>query len=184
MADDVRSASDAIARLLEEVRGMAGPSTWGRVEELMRQVLALYGAGLERVLALASEAGAGDAALADRLAADELVSSLLLLHGLHPVPARERVARALAALHERLGDGVMLELSAMGADGVVRVRVGVGPDQRCGFSAAALRRTVEQAVVEAAPEVAGVAVDGLGAAAGPEPLVSIGRPRAAAGVDG
>jgi Fe-S cluster biogenesis protein NfuA len=182
MAADVREEGDRITRLLEEVRGMAGPSTWARVEELVRAIVALHGAGLERVLALVAGGGSLDPALAGRLASDELVSSLLLLHGLHPAPPAERVAQAIGLLRERLG-GAEVALVAIGDDGVARVRLVTGRDQACGFSAAALRRTVEQAILEAAPELAGVEVEAAGAGAVAERLVSLGRPPAAAGVE-
>ena len=69
-----------------------------RATELLRLVTELYGGGLERVVALAS--GSVARALA-RLLDDDLVASLLLVHGLHPdsVPARvEQAARVGAAV--------------------------------------------------------------------------------------
>ena len=58
-------------------------------------LLDLYGAGLARILELAPE-------LAPRLGEDELVSHLLLLHGLHPVDARTRVEGALESVRPYL----------------------------------------------------------------------------------
>ncbi len=182
MSDDVRGDGERIARLLDEVRAMAGPTTWRRVEELVASLVRLYGAGLARALASTAAGRPLDEAVADRLAADELVSSLLLLHGLHPVPAAERVAQAVEAVRARLDGDAGVALEAIGDDGVVRVRVTVGADQRCGFSAAALARTIEHAVVEAAPEVARVEVLGLAPPRAPERLVSIGAPGVAAKV--
>jgi Fe-S cluster biogenesis protein NfuA len=180
--EDVRGEGDRIAALLEEVRSMVGPSTWPRVEELVRRLVSLYGAGLRRVLELVAERGRLDAPLAERLAGDELVSSLLLLHGLHPSPVEERVARAADALRDRLGAEVTLV--GVDAEGVVRVRVDAPGDARCGFSGAALARAVEQAIVEAAPEVRRVEVEGLAPPAAPERLVRLGSPPAGAGVSG
>ncbi len=159
---------------------MAGPSTWQRVEELVRRLVALQGEGLGRILEHAAGAGAMTAALVERLCGDELVSSLLLLHGLHPEPTAERVARAVEGARARLGAEVGIELLEIGADQVVRLRLDAGPG--CGGSAASLAHAVERAILEAAPEVAGVAFEGLSPAASPERLVTLGRPRAGAGV--
>jgi Fe-S cluster biogenesis protein NfuA len=163
---------ERIARLLDEIKAAAGPGTWQKVEELVRRLVALYGDGLGRVLALARETGALDPA---RLCADELVSSLLLLHGLHPLPTGDRVSRAVAVLRDRLPPDVALELVGLGEDGVVRLRVsGAGA---CGIAAAALARGIEHAILEAAPEVARVDIEGASTAPRAERLVTIGRPR-------
>ena len=70
-----------------------GPVARERAEELVRLVTDLYGAGLERLLEVLADAGRLDEALLDALAADELVASLLLVHGLHPYDVGTRVAR-------------------------------------------------------------------------------------------
>jgi hypothetical protein len=118
-------------------------------------------------------------ALVERLCRDELVSSLLLLHGLHPEPTAQRVARAVEDARRRLGAGVVVELLEVGADQVVRLRVDAGPG--CAGSATSLARAVERAVLEAAPEVAGVAVEGLPPAEPRERLVTLGTRRTGAG---
>jgi Fe-S cluster biogenesis protein NfuA len=185
MADEdliMKGEGDRIARLLDDVRGMAGPSTWARVEELVQRLVRLHGAGLERVLAHAGEAGADGGALGARLADDELVSSLLLLHGLHPLPPAERLARAVEALRAQLAPQATLELVGLGEDGVVSVRLAFAPGG-CPSTGRALAAAVEQRLLEAAPEVAGVRVEGAGAEASPprpqERLVTLGRPQAA-----
>jgi len=89
------SACGERIELLLEASAAAGPVARERAEELVRLVVELYGTGLERVLELAHEAGALDDDLLGALAADELVSSLLLVHGLHPYGVEERVERAL-----------------------------------------------------------------------------------------
>jgi Fe-S cluster biogenesis protein NfuA len=156
---------------------MAGPTTWQRVEELVRRLVGLYGDALGRILAASGADGAPDPALAARLCDDELVSSLLLLHGLHPIPAAERVARAVEALRARLAPDVAIELTGLGEDGVVRLRV-AGEASGCGGAGAALARSIEGAILEAAPEVSRVEIEG----ATPERrerLVTLGAPRAA-----
>ena len=101
-APDLRGTGDRIEVLLEAA------STGGRVareraEELVRLVVDLYGAGLERVLEIVHEAGRLDDELLDRLVADDLVASLLAVHGLHPDDVGTRVARALDGVRPYLG---------------------------------------------------------------------------------
>ena len=97
-AGDLRRSGERIERLLEEIRASASPPCWRRVDELMRLVVDLYGAGLGRIVEIvgvaARDADGGAAAIPALLAADELVASLLLVHGLHPedIPTRLRTA--------------------------------------------------------------------------------------------
>ncbi len=70
---DARSVGERIERLLD-ASAASGPMVGERAEELVRLVVELYGAGLERVLELAYEAGALSDDLLDALADDDLVS--------------------------------------------------------------------------------------------------------------
>jgi hypothetical protein len=151
--------SGRIQQLLDEARELAAGPAWERIEELVRRLLALEGEGLSRLLAHARACGA-DGTLDERIAADELVSSLLLLHGLHPVPASERVSRALEELRPRLAArGARAELLGI-ENGVARLRVTGNGDGTID----AVRRTVE----DAAPELTRVEVDEP-----PGPLVAL-----------
>ncbi|MER6510946.1 hypothetical protein AB0C33_24650 [Nonomuraea sp. NPDC048881] len=98
--------------------------------ELAQALLDLYGEGLTRIMA------AADDDLAARLAADDVVAHLLLLHDLHPIDVRTRVEDALR--------GTAAEVIAVEGD-LVRLRL---PDDD-GSSADAVRRAVR----DAAPEV-------------------------------
>jgi Fe-S cluster biogenesis protein NfuA len=175
--DELLGAGDRVAQLLEEIRTIAGPSAWQRVEELVQRLLELYGAGLERVLRHASAVEGEEGALAARLRADELVSSLLLLHGLHPSSTEERVERALEDVRARLG-AHELELLGVEADGTVRLRATADP-RSCPSSAPTVVRAIERTILEAAPEVTRVEVEGLDAPApaAREPLVQLRTPR-------
>jgi Fe-S cluster biogenesis protein NfuA len=179
MPDGARGEGDRIARLLDEIQAMAGPTTWQRVEELVRSLVTMYGDALGRVLAVAREGGALEPSRAARLCEDELVSSLLLLHGLHPLPTAERVARAVEALRERLAPDVGVQLEAIGEDHVARVRVD-GEARGCGGAGAGLARGIENALLEAAPELARVEIEGLTVERS-ERLVTLGAPARATG---
>src|ERR1700734_1185399 len=70
-----------------------------RAEELVRTIVGLYGAGLERVLSIVhEEAGVRSDAMFERLCEDKLVESLLCLHGLHPIALEDRVEAAMQSV--------------------------------------------------------------------------------------
>ena len=81
---DLHAVADRIESLLDELRSATEGRVWLRVEELVRLLTDLYGAGLARTLELADD----HPDLITRLGRDELVGSLLVLHDLHPGLAR------------------------------------------------------------------------------------------------
>jgi Fe-S cluster biogenesis protein NfuA len=171
---DARAAGERVEALIAELRARAGSQAGDVAEELVGCLVELYGAGLAAIVAILRQ-GDGDAGprLLDALAADPLVESLLLVHDLHPLDADARIRRALEQLRPRLGahaDGI----SYLGVDdqGVVRLRL-TASGHGCG-SASTVRQTVEEAVAEAAPETAGVAVEEVPAPA-ELPLLQIMR---------
>src|ERR1700741_1984264 len=90
-----RTAGDRIQTLLDSCAA-GGAAAHERAQQLVREVVGLYGAGLERIVQLAPD-------LAERLAADDLVASLLLVHGLHPHDVHRRVSDALDRVRPYLG---------------------------------------------------------------------------------
>lgn len=130
-----------------------------RAEELVRTVVDLYGAGLERLLDALFEAGRLDDVALEALTADPLVSGLLLVHGLHPDDVETRVARALDGVRPYLGShGGDVELVDISTDGIVRLRL-KGSCDGCASSAVTLELAVESAVRDAAPEVTAIEVE-------------------------
>ncbi len=90
---------------------------------------------------------------------DELLSYVLLLHGLHPWDLETRVRRALDRVQPLLRrGGGELELLAVGLE---RVRVRLNAEPGCGSTVAALKGAVERAMLDAAPEVVAIEVEGL-----------------------
>ena len=86
-AADLRREGDRIAELIDDLGAMAGAPVRQRVEELVRALMHLYGTGLGSLLRiLGGDDGRIDDATRARLHADPLLSSLLVLHGLHPDP--------------------------------------------------------------------------------------------------
>jgi Fe-S cluster biogenesis protein NfuA len=170
---DAQAAGERVEALIAELRARAGSQAGDVAEELVGSLVELYGAGLAAVVAILGQDGDAGPRLLDALAADPLVESLLLVHDLHPLDSDARIRRALERVRPRLGahaDAV----SYLGIDdrSVVQLRL-TASGHGCG-SASTVRQTVEEAVAEAAPELAGVAVEEVSAPA-ELPLLQIMR---------
>jgi len=157
-APDLRAAGERIDTLLE-ASSAGGAVARERAEELVRLVADLYGAGLERMMELLHERGLLDGALLATLAEDDLVASLLLVHGLHPYDVRTRVEQALEGVRPYLGShGGDVELIEVTDDGAVRLRL-LGSCDGCPSSSVTLELAVEGAIEAAAPEVTSIQVE-------------------------
>jgi Fe-S cluster biogenesis protein NfuA/nitrite reductase/ring-hydroxylating ferredoxin subunit len=183
---DWQAAGDRIDALIA-ASASGGTAARERAEELVRLVVDLYGAGLERVLDVVHEHGHLTDEVLDALAADDLVASLLLVHGLHPYPLETRVEKALDGVRPYLAShGGDVELLAVTGDGVARLRL-LGSCDGCPSSSATLTLAVEGAIEAAAPEITTIEVEPPAAepAAGPVIPVSalFARVGAATGAD-
>lgn len=146
MVWEEREAREHVARTEELLSGLAGLADAGVREQAMDALHALaelYGECLARVMRYA------DTEAAAAIAADELLSHLLLVHELHPDPVEQRVRRALDGL-----PGVTVV-----AVQEPEVRVSLSP-QGCGApSEEQLAQTVRDAVAWAAPEIESVGTE-------------------------
>ncbi|HEX4465753.1 MAG TPA: NifU family protein [Solirubrobacteraceae bacterium] len=163
------AAQERVARvesLLATLDGLADDSARSIATDLAQAMLDMYGEGLGRIVDVL--AAHDDGTMASELDDDELVSHLLLLHGLHPVPVAERVRGAL--------EGVLPYLESHGGnvqllgvqDGVVRLRL-EGSCSGCPSSSMTLKLAIEDAIFKAAPDVEEVRAEGAVEPAMPEP---------------
>ncbi len=154
---NLRATGDRIEQVLDELQATADPRIVDLAEELLRLVSELYGGGLARVVELAREQAPG---LIGALVDDELVASLLLVHGLHPDaldrPGGRRTGSVRPLLAAHGGD---VELLGIDEDaGAVLLRL-LGSCDGCPSSAGTLQGAVEGAIVEAAPEIVRIVVE-------------------------
>ena len=156
-SSELRATGARIDTLID-ASAAGGPVARERAEELVRLVADLYGAGLERLLEIVDEqVGLEDKTL-DALAKDDLVASLLIVHGLHPYDVTTRVENALEGVRPYLGShGGDVELISVG-EGVVRLRM-LGSCDGCPSSSVTLKLAVEGAIESAAPEVTAIEVE-------------------------
>ena len=154
---NLRTVGDQIEQLLDELEATADPGSYERAAELLRLVSELYGAGLARVVELAADRDEG---LIEALVGDDLVASLLLVHGLHPDTLASRVEGALTKVRPFLAThGGDVDLLGIDADaGAVRIRL-LGSCDGCPSSSITLQMAVERSITEAAPEIIRIEVD-------------------------
>jgi Fe-S cluster biogenesis protein NfuA len=154
---DFQQRLQSIERLLGEIESAADPSLRTSVQELVQLVMDLHGAGIERMVELIRAAdGEG---VVQKLGRDDLVASLLVLYGLHPLSLEDRVVQTLDKLRPRLkareGDVELLRIQ----DGAVRLRLRAN-GHGCGSTGQALKEMVEDAVYQAAPDITALTVEG------------------------
>jgi Fe-S cluster biogenesis protein NfuA/nitrite reductase/ring-hydroxylating ferredoxin subunit len=178
MSEQLTEQSDQIERLLDEVEAMVGPNAWLRIQELVARVIDYHGRALERLLAIVLEARDGHDGLAEKLCADDLVSSVLLLHGLHPEPTLARIERGLDEVRPYLAShGGGVELLDVDPGGTARLRL-LGGCRGCPSSRSTIDQAIRRAIEDAAPEVLRIEVE---PAEPGEALIRIGSRSARAG---
>jgi Fe-S cluster biogenesis protein NfuA/nitrite reductase/ring-hydroxylating ferredoxin subunit len=145
--------------LLGEIESLQDPNARAKAAEVVQVLLELYGEGLARMMEVIAE-GEERESLFEALAEDELVSHLLLLHGLHPLDVETRVIRALEEVRPYLrSHGGNVELLGI-EGGVARVRM-QGSCDGCPSSAVTLKLAIEEAVQKAAPDLEGIEAEGV-----------------------
>lgn len=186
-AGNVQDVGEHVEHLLGQLHATGDAKVAAAADELVRVLVELYGQGLAHVMELAAQ----HPGVAEQLADDPLVESLLLVHDLHPVDVDTRVQRALDEVRPYLGSHAGgVEYLGIDGEGVVQLRL-EGSCHGCPSSTVTVRLSVEQAVREAAPETTGVRVEGLVEEVPSAGLLQIGRRppeaptrRPYAGVDG
>ena len=148
-----------IESLVRKIETLADAEARASALALFQSVMDLHGAAVERMMDIVFDAGDTGREVIDKFGRDDLVGSLLLLYGLHPLDLETRVIEALNRLRPSLqshgGNVELLEVR----DGVVRVRLEKSSNG-CGSTAQALKQAVEEAVYDAAPDITGIEIEG------------------------
>jgi Fe-S cluster biogenesis protein NfuA len=154
---EVRERVGRIESLLGEIESLKDQEARTKTAEMVQVLLELYGEGLSRILDVVSRRDEG---LLEALLEDELVSHLLLLHGLHPTDLEARVLGALDEVRPYLEShgGNVQFLGIEGDVALVRLE---GSCDGCPSSTMTLKLAIEEAIQKAAPELEGVQAEGL-----------------------
>ena len=149
-----------VEELIAALEDQPNPAVREQTRELIQTLLDLHASGLERILSAVHNSGAPGAAVIDELGRDQLVSGVLLLHGLHPLDLETRVRNALESVSPRLGlHGGSVELVSVTDDGAVRIKL-EGNCNGCPSSRITLHSTIEEELYNAAPDITSLEVDG------------------------
>ena len=157
---DFQQRVQKIGGLVHEFETIADPASRTSAKELVQLLMELHGMGLERILGIVFQSGDAGARIIDDLGGDRLVSSLLILYGLHPDDLQTRVERKLEqigpTLHQMGAEAKLV--TANGGDVRVRVRV---EGHGCGSTKQTVQTAVEESIYEAAPDLTSLKVEGL-----------------------
>ena len=142
-----------IEAMVRRVESLSNPSARSAATDLVQAVMGLHANALRRMLEIVAASGTN---LPAELAEDDLISSILALHGLHPEHLGARVDRAMKKLHRYFDSrGGRIELVEASAE-VVRVRVS-GRNASMETAKAAVENTFGELV----PEITAITIEGL-----------------------
>jgi Fe-S cluster biogenesis protein NfuA len=160
-ADEFKKRIARIEELIHAIDILPDETARGQAQELVQALLELHGSGLNRALEKIYDSGPDGERLIYSLAEDDLVSNLLLLHGLHPLDLETRVRNAIEEVKPRLGlHGGSVELLGVTPEGRVQLKL-QGNCHECPSSRLTLRFSIEEALYAAAPDLTGFDVEGL-----------------------
>lgn len=142
-----------IERLVHTLESAPDSGVRASAQELVQVVMELHAAGLDRIMETLAGEGTEGARIIERLARDSLVSSLLVLHDLHPDAFETRVHQGLEKARPVLrSHGASLELMEAGPE-LVRVKI-------IGSATQDLKSVVRNALYETAPDAVVVVIEG------------------------
>ncbi len=157
---DFQRRVQKIGGLVHEMETIADPAARASAKALVQLLMDLHGTALERILEIVFNSGNGGVPLIDELGEDPLVSSLLILYGLHPDEIEERVERKLKQMRSKFHKmGAEVKLISVNG-GNIRVRASV-EGHACGSTKTTVQAAVEEAIYEAAPDLTSLVVEGL-----------------------
>jgi Fe-S cluster biogenesis protein NfuA len=148
---EFRIRTERVEKLAARLDETNDPEVRAVALELVQSVVELHGAALERLIAKCIETPDGERVLNEALQ-DDLVSSMFLLHSLHPDDLETRVLRGIEAVRPYLkSHGGDCELAGV-HDGVVSLRLH-GSCGSCPSSSLTLKNAVEDALFQVAPDI-------------------------------
>lgn len=158
-SSEFQDRAGKIEKLLERVTALGDGDARSTALELVQSFMDLQGAAITHVMEILSDCGdTGRNALA-KLGKDPLVCGLMVLYGIHPVALEDRVKGAIEQVTPQLRkNSASVELLNV-SESLVRIKLEIS-SHGCGSSPNAAKQLVEQAIREAAPEIAEVIADG------------------------
>jgi Fe-S cluster biogenesis protein NfuA len=160
-AGKFRLQTERIEKLAAKLETGGDPEVRVAALDLVQSVVELHGVALQHMIEAIAETPEGEGAL-ERALEDDLVASMLLLHGLHPDDIATRILRGIEKVRPYLkSHGGDVELAGV-QDGVVRL-VLHGSCGSCPSSSLTLKTAVEDALFEAAPDIVKIVTENANA---------------------
>jgi Fe-S cluster biogenesis protein NfuA len=155
--NELRKQMQRIDDLLTQIDRFKDPQAQTQTRLIVQALMDFHSAAIERMLERIAATGETGLQTIDSIARDELVASLLLLYGLHPLGLESRVQqglqKALPYIHSHGGDVELLGID----ESVVRLRLH-GSCHGCPSSAQTLKQTIEESILNIAPEITAIHV--------------------------
>lgn len=157
---EFQAQTQRIEQLVQRATALQDPEARNTALELVQSLMDLHGSVMARIIELLSDSGDPGRNSLAKLGSDPLICGLLVLYGIHPVLLEDRVKRAI----EKLGPELRKQAASVKllgiSDCVVRVKIDT---QTHGLASSPekLKLAVEHAILEAAPEVTAIAIDGV-----------------------
>jgi Fe-S cluster biogenesis protein NfuA len=163
--------TDRVEKLAARLELANDPETRATALELVQSVIELHGAALQALIDRFIATDEGERILSEALQ-DDLVSSMFLLHNLHPDDLETRVLRGIESVRPYLkSHGGDCELAGVD-NGIVRLRLH-GSCGSCPSSSLTLKNAVEEALFQAAPDIKQIIAENAAAKPADSTLVMI-----------
>jgi Fe-S cluster biogenesis protein NfuA len=173
---ELQNKIQRIGTIVGQLESAGDPNFRALAKELLESLMALHGAGLERILELARAGGKAGDDFVQKCGRDELVSCLLLLYGLHPDELATRVERGLEKSRSFLeSHAAQATLKTIGEDGTITVQLIRRPNGGCGSTAEAVRAALEANLQNAAPDAPAILIEETGMGASGTGFVSLAQ---------
>ena len=141
-----------LQELIEQIESQPNPAARVLLQDCLQSLLAFYGDGLSRILGCIQDGSANGREILERMLADQAISGILLIHGLHPVTLETRLRGALQKIRPYLqSHGGNIELLSLENE-VARVKL-EGTCKTCPSSAVTLELAVRREVEQACPDL-------------------------------
>jgi Fe-S cluster biogenesis protein NfuA len=164
---EFRLKTERVEKLAARLESASDPELRATALDLVQSVVELHGAALQRLVDALMRTPEGEQALNEALEND-LISSMLLLHNLHPDDIETRVLRGIQKVRPYLkSHGGDVEFAGV-RDGIVHLRLH-GTCGSCPSSSITLKNAVEDALFEVAPDIVQIVSDSAAATAQSEP---------------
>jgi Fe-S cluster biogenesis protein NfuA len=150
-----------IQKLMEEIDALPEGQTKEMMQDCLQDMVSFYGCGLKRILDIVSNGNSSAAKdIYNKLIEDGFVSSLLLIHDLHPLDLKTRLHLALEKVRPYIdGHGGHIEILSI-ENGIAKIKLS-GNCKGCPSSENTLELGIKKAVEECCPDLLGLEVEGV-----------------------